>query len=664
MSNHRSRFGEFMAELQRRHVVRVMVTYAAVAFVVLQLAEITFPAFSVQQGALRLLVIVAALGLPVVLVLAWVFDITPEGIRRTEDLGTPTDIVDSLLPRMSLLAVTLVTVGAVGWWAVVTNGVVPAASVDGGGLSPTVQPVSFDPSAPITSLAVLPLDDFSAEPQAYFAAGMHEALVAKLSQLPSVRVVSRTSVMRYAGQNVMSAPEIAAELGVDGLIEGSVILDGDRVRITVQLIHGPSDTHVWTESYEEDFSDILTLQATVAEEIAQAIRAQLSPDDEVTMATLSFGSQVGAAQESFMRGRYAQSQGTVEGYEEAVGHFEDAVRLDPEFAAAHASLAGAKLMRGLAAPDMHEVDLPEARQHAARALELNETLPEAHEVLAMIDGEMARSVSELRASGVQLLAPGEAPPPLAVVLIDSVRGDPIRVVMSPPPVRDGEEGEGRQITSFVFTPDSAAWIVGVTEIGQQLRRAWASFAEMQVLDGTNQTPKWLIQTARQLSLAGHGDAAEAMLEEFHRASPEDAQAWDELERMYSLSGRFDRIVQLRWDKAEAGHGDEAEAEAIEEALSDLGVLGYWTVRLQELEHMDEAGEDVSHVQIARAHAALGNSQSAIDHLEEAFRERDVNLIALGRDPVWDSLRQEPRFRRLVTRLRSSSRGRQRRPPGR
>ena len=664
MSERKSKFGEFMAELQRRHVVRVMVTYTAVAFVVLQLAEITFPAFSVQQGALRLLVIVAALGLPVVLVLAWVFDITPQGIRRTEDLDTQTGVVDSLLPRMSLLAVTLVTVGAVGWWAVVTNGVAPTTSA-GGGLSPTVQPVSFDPSAPITSLAVLPLDDFSAESQAYFAAGMHEALVAKLSQLPSIRVVSRTSVMRYASPNVMSAPEIAAELGVDGLIEGSVILDGDRVRITVQLIHGPSDTHVWSESYEEDFSDILRLQATVAEEIAQAIQAQLSPDDQVTMTTLSYASPVDAAQEAFMRGRYAQSQGTVEGYQEAVGHFQDAVSLDPEFAAAHASLAGAELMRGLAAPDVHEMDLPEARQHATRALELDEDLPEAHEVLAMIDGEMARNVGEMRASGIQILAPDDAPPVVAVVVADSVPTTALRVGTGPPhPVREVEEGEERLVTSFVFTPDSAAWIVGVTEIGQQLRQAWATFSETQVREGRNQNPKWLIQTARQLRLAGHGDAAEAMLEEFSQSSPENAQAWIDLERMYAESGRFDRIVQLRWDKAEAGQGDEAAAEAIEDALSDMGVSGYWSVRLEELKRMDALGEDVSQVQIARAYAALGDNDSAIEHLEEAFRERDVNLISLGRDSVWDSLREELRFQRLVTRLRSSSRGRLRRPSGR
>ncbi len=279
----------------------------------------------------------------------------------------------------------------------------------------------------------------------------------------------------------------------------------------------------------------------------------------------------------------------------------------------------------------------------------------------MIDGEIARGVSELRASGIQILAPDDAPPTVVVVVSDAPTGvglDP------PPPVLELEESEEQRVTNLVFPADSAAWIVGVTEMGQQLRRAWASFSETQVRGGTNQNPKWLIQTARQLSLAGHSDAAVAMLEEFSRSSPENAQAWDDLERMYTLLGRYDRIVQLRWDKAAAGHGDQAEAEAIEEAFSDLGPSGYWTVRLQELERMDESGQDVSQVQIARAHAALGDNESAIEHLEAAFRARDVTLVSLGRDPVWDSLRKEPRFRRLVMRLRSSSRGPQRRSPGR
>ena len=657
-----SKFGGFFAEIQRRHVGRVLVGYAAVAFVVLQLAEITFPAFSVEQGVLRLLVILVALGLPVVLVLAWVFDITPEGIRRTENLGTQSGPIDSVLPRVALLAVTLVTVGAVGWWAVVTNDIASTLGTDGGGTSPTVQPVSFDPAVPITSLAVLPLDDFSAEPQEYFAAGMHEAIVAKLSQLPSVRVVSRTSVMRYANQGQKTAPEIAAELSVDGIIEGSIVLADERVRITVQLIHGPSDTHVWSESYEKDFSDILGLQADVAEAIAQAIQGRLSPDEQATMATLSYGSPVEAAQEAYMRGRYAQSQGTVEGYSEAVDRFENAVELDPEFAAAHTSLGGAELMLGLAAPDLHKVDLPEARQHVARAIELNPDLPEAYEVLAMIDGELTNSVGELRSSGVQILAPDAAEAVVTVVLSESSGASAQIGPSPPPPLSETDDREESQATAFVFTSDSTAWI-GVTELGQQLRSAWGSFSEAQVRGALDVTPKILVETARRLRLAGHADAAESMLESLNETAPEHAQAWDDLERMYSASGRYQRIVRLRREKAAVGQGDVDDANAVAEALQDEGPLGYWALRLSEFERMDDLGEDVSHMQIARAYLALGDKESAIEHLEDAFDEHDVNLISIGRDPTWDPIRRDPRFRELMTRFRPSFRGRSRRSPG-
>ena len=659
MSDRKSTFGKFVAELQRRHVVRVMVTYAAVAFVVLQLAEITFPAFSVQQGALRLLVILAALGLPVVLVLAWVFDITPEGIRRTEDLGGQAGPADSVLPRLALVVVTLVTVGAVGWWAVGTN-LEPVVSVGGDALSSPVQPVSYDPSAPITSLAVLPLDDFSAEPQEYFAAGMHEALVAKLSQLPALRVVSRTSVMRYAGQGVKTAPEIARELNVDGIVEGSVVLDGDRVRITVQLIHAPSDTHVWTESYEEDFSDILGLQADVAEAIAQEIQGQLSPDDEAMLATAGLASPVNEAQESFMKGRFENQRGTVEGYREAVQHLEEAVRLDPDFASAHVSLAGAELMLGLSDPEAGVVNLTEARQHAERALELNEELPEVHEVLAMIDMELASRVGELSASGVQILAPDPVAPAVTVVVSDSAEGLPR--IGPPLPGREVQDSE-QQATRLVFRVDSTRWMVGVTEMGQQLRRAWATWSEQRVRDGTDQIPQRLVQTARQLRLAGHTEAAQAMLEEVCESNPEFAQTWEDLEQMYATSGQYERIVQLRRDKAEVGHGDESEAETIADALARQGPRGYWGVRLEELERMDEAGADVSKVQIAQGRAALGDIDGAIGALQEAFRERDVNLVSLGRDPFWDPLRRDPRFKSLMMRFRPQARGRPRRPPG-
>ena len=272
MSEKASKLASFVAELRRRRVFRVAVGYAAVAFVVLQLGEIVLPAFS-AEGALQLVVVFAVLGFPVVMVLAWVFDVTSEGVQVTaapdaDSLGEA--IATSVLPRLALLTVTLLTVGGVGsWWilsSVQNAGTSAGASTTASGLS--ILPVEYNPDEPIRSLAVLPLQNFSqAAEQDYFAAGMHEALLTTLSQLPEVRVVSRTSVAQYARTD-KTVPEIAQELGVEGIVEGSVLRAGDEVRITVQLIHGASDTHIWAESYDRPFSDVLALQS----EVASAIR--------------------------------------------------------------------------------------------------------------------------------------------------------------------------------------------------------------------------------------------------------------------------------------------------------------------------------------------------------------------------------------------------------
>ena len=179
MGDQPSKLECFLAELGRRHVVKVAVAYAAVAFVVLQLGEIILPAFS-AEWALQYLVVFAVLGFPLVMVLAWVFDITPEGIRKTDAIDALKDYAPGMsstgvLPRLALLVITLLAVGGLGWWWVESAVEPPAAvaTVDGG---PTVVPVAYDPNDPIRSLAVLPLDNFSdTGEQDYFAAGMHGA---------------------------------------------------------------------------------------------------------------------------------------------------------------------------------------------------------------------------------------------------------------------------------------------------------------------------------------------------------------------------------------------------------------------------------------------------------------------------------------------------------
>lgn len=266
----------FAGEMGRRRVWRTALAYAAVVFVLLQMGEIVFPAFGAPDWALRVLVVSSFLGFPVVLCLAWVFDITAHGIEftdRSKEEGS--NGAGRSLPRLALLAVTLSIVGGLGWRTVqdtirAESGTLPA------GVGDDLLPVgSEEERMAVRSLAILPLDDFSeTEGGEYFTAGLHEELVSQISQIPNTRVVSRTSVVQF-DRSGKAMPAIAAELGVDGVLEGSVFRSGNRVRITVQLIHGPSDTHIWANSYEGTTEDPIAFQREVAETIAAEIQAAL-----------------------------------------------------------------------------------------------------------------------------------------------------------------------------------------------------------------------------------------------------------------------------------------------------------------------------------------------------------------------------------------------------
>ncbi len=382
-----SKMTSFIAELRRRHVFRVAVGYAAFAFVVLQLGEIVLPAFS-AEWALQYVVVFAVLGFPVVIVLAWVFDVTTDGIQVTADADQLNDPPSTgTLPRLALMTVTLLAVGGVGaWWVQNTAQGTGAVST---GLGPSVLPSVYDPDEPIRSIAVLPFDNFSENSeQDYFVAGMHEALIARLSQIPEIRVVSRTTVARYATTDETinkTIPEIAQELGVAGIVEGSVARAGDQVRITVQLIHGASDTHTWAQDYLRSFTDVLALQTEVANAIAEEIRAELSmggdsPASGDTPALAhATGSEVPAANEAFTKAQFEGSRETVEGLQAALELYSRAVEADPTFAGAYAGLATTELMLGmLEASDLAE-SISRARVLALKWYEMDPELPEAHD---------------------------------------------------------------------------------------------------------------------------------------------------------------------------------------------------------------------------------------------------------------------------------------------
>ena len=659
MSEQPSKLACFIAELRRRHVFRVAVGYAAVVFVVLQLSEIVLPAFS-AEWALQLVVVFAVLGFPVVMVLAWVFDITTHGIRVTgaldHDSGGLIDAPSTgVLPRLAILMVTLLAVVGVGsWWVLNT---VPGTDAFTDSPRPSVIPVAYDPDETIRSVAVLPLTNFSdnAE-QDYFAAGMHDALIERLSQLPEIRVVSRTSVRRYAATN-KTIPEIAQELGVEGLVEGSVFRAGDEVRITVQLIHGASDTQVWARSYERSFSDVLTLQSEVAGAIAEEIKAELSADEGTPMLSYAPVSEVPEANEAFMRARFEQFRETPEGLLAARNQFSRALEADPTFAGAYVGLASTELMLAMSGPSDPTESLARARVMALKAFEMDQELPEVHDILALIDEQLGEELFALRAGG-------DAPEPMSEVRIvhelpnesngvgigvgvGAAAGDSITVISVDPNLvsRAGE-----------FRRDSTRILESYTQVGRQLRAAWAGWATRSERMASVESAR-LVSAAQRLNAAGRTDEALEVLNAVCVRSPEHEEAWEALELLYASTGEYEQLLDMRRMWVDHAGGDAESVDELDERLRRDGPEGYWEWRLAVLQERASEGEIVSPVYLAAAQAALGDTEEALVSLREAVRDRDRRLVSLRTDAVWDVMRPDPRFASLLRRITNP-------PPGR
>ena len=228
------------------------------------------------------------------------------------------------------------------------------------------------------------MDNLSHDPaEDYFADGMTDELITELGQIATLRVISRTSVMQYRGTN-KSLPQIARELNVDAVVEGTILRSGDHVRITAQLIRAPIDKHLWAQSYEGDLREVLALQEKVAKDIAEQIRAQLTPQE---LAKLKNARPVNpAAYEAYLRGNYFAEKRTAESLTKAIKCFEEAIRDDPNSAPAYAGLADVYVIlseyKSVPAHEAHA----KARVAARKAVELDDSLAEAHTELANLAG--------------------------------------------------------------------------------------------------------------------------------------------------------------------------------------------------------------------------------------------------------------------------------------
>src|SRR5579863_2835082 len=282
----------------------------------------------------------------------------------------------------------------------------------------------------IRSVAVLPLANLSGDPeQEYFADGMTEALITDLAKISALRVISRTSVMRYKGAQ-RSLAEVARELRVDAVVEGSVLRVGDRVRITAELIHGLSDTHLWAERYERDLRDVLALQGEVAQAIAAEIRVKVRPQERARLRGAR--GVVREAHEAYLKGRYFWNKRTPDSSGKSLEQFQRAIELDPGSALAFAGVAEAYAIAGSIMLEVisPKEAMPKAEAAAKRALEIDETLGEAHATLAYASAVYRYDWEEAERRFRQALTlnPGDATARQLFALHWAYRGDSDRAL--------------------------------------------------------------------------------------------------------------------------------------------------------------------------------------------------------------------------------------------
>jgi TolB-like protein/Flp pilus assembly protein TadD len=392
----------FFTELKRRKVYRVAVAYAIVAWLLIQAASILFPTFEAPPWVMKVFVTAVILGFPVALILAWAFELTPEGIRRAEEAAPR----ESKAPKAGRKWTAIVVAAAVLAAALLAFQFARTRS------SATAQlPKQTTPAASMDkSVAVLPFENLSSDKEnAFFAQGIQDEIITTLSRISGLRVISRTSTARYssAPENL---PEIARQLRVSNVLEGSVQKAGDRVHINVQLIQAYNDAHLWAQSYDRQLTDIFGVEGEVAKSIADSLQATLSPQEKARVETKPTTNA--DAYVLYLRARDYQTRpdNLLQDFQSAINLYDQAVKLDPNFALAHARLsASASNVYHFYEPT--EPWKQKAHAEALESLRLQPNLGEGHLALGLyhyyIEGDYDAALRELRLAAQALPNDGD-----------------------------------------------------------------------------------------------------------------------------------------------------------------------------------------------------------------------------------------------------------------
>ena len=583
----------FFAELKRRNVYKVAVAYVVAGWALSQGIAQVFPVFDVPNWTIRLLVLLIIVGLPIALVLAWMFELTPEGIKRT----ATADAMPDVTRKRKYVWIYVVVIGAVVSIGLFFLGRYTATNTASAARTEAA-------TVPQKSIAVLPFENLSRDPDnAFFAEGVQDEILTRLAKVADLKVIARTSTQRFK-----SAPDdlqqIAKQLGVINILEGSVQKANDQVRVNVQLINALTDAHLWAETYDRKLTDIFAVESDIAKTIADTLQAKLTGSEKTAMSKKP--TENPEAYELYLKGRFFWNKRSGVDLHKAIEYFNQAIAKDPNYALAYAGLADSYMLLpnyDFGGTPVRESITP-AREAITKALELDDSLAEAHASLGLLD------TVELR--------------------LDRAVTDFERAIQLNPNYATAHH-----------------WLMlGQLSLGR-FDQAMVEAKRALELDPLsiiiNADVSWLYSCAHQF------DEAEKRARKTLEIDPRFFLAH------YYLGG----ILQLRGHLKEAIPEFQKSVELNNDAYS-MAMLGQAYARNGQKDQAQEIlarlteeakSRYVSPYAWALLYIGFGEKERGIDELERAYQTGDTNyLFVVKVDPLLDDLRGDPRFEALVQKI--------------
>ena len=569
-------------ELKRRNVFRVGAAYVVVAWLLIQVAETIFPLFGFDDTPARIVVIVLAIGVVPVVILTWVYELTTEGLKKEKDIDRN--------QAVALVSGRKLDFAIIGLLAIALAVVVIDQYV-----------IESDSLADVSKLAVLPLANLSgSDEQQYFADGITEALITNLAKVRALRVVSRTSIMRFSGTD-RSLRAIAAELGVNAIVQGSAIRMGDRIRITAQLIDVATDQHIWAESYDRDYDDVLLVPSEIAQTIAREINVNVTPEESVRLAQVAAASTEGY--DDYLKGMQRFYRLTPSDLETALRFFDASLEQNPNSALAHSGVAATWIglqQMGFVPPSEAT---PRAEAAALRALEIDSDLAEPHVWLAIINAwsywrwDKAESLFQ-------------------------------RAIELNPSYADARNSYGHLLAVHGRFDESFAQLETALELDPF--NGW-----IQGVYGT------LFHMTHQY------DRAITEFEEALRISPRLPFVWFVLAGSFHMAGRFDDAIEAEASLM-AALGDSDGQRKLLQIYDESGYLEAMTwLADRSAEYSATTGSRAWWAAFRYAHA--GQDEKVLEWLQRAFEQRDPNTPFM-RIPEFEAYHSEPAVRQLMRQM--------------